>query len=267
MKIGIFDSGLGGLIVAHSLVQALPQYDYVYLGDTARVPYGGHSQRSIYEFTQQAIEYLLRQDCQLVILACNTASAKALRQIQRTYLPRHFPDRRVLGVLIPAAEAAVAATKNKRVGVIATQATVSSQAFAREIHKLDPTIELFQQATPLLVPLIENGGLQYAKPILYDYLQPLRQQNIDTLVLGCTHYPLLKKQIQKEVGEQVTLISQDQIVPEKTAAYLQRHPEIESKLSRQSSRRFCLTDLTPSAQAIGLQLFGKGMSAFDVVKL
>lgn len=255
MKIGIFDSGLGGLLITQSLIHALPQYDYLYFGDTARVPYGNRSQATIYEFTKNAIEYLFANDCQLIIIACNTASAEALRAIQQHYLPTHYADRRVLGVLVPAIEAAVVQTKNNRVGVIATQGTVSANAYPIEINKRHPGITVVQQATPLLVPLVENNSLQYADPILNDYLAPLLKQHIDTLVLGCTHYPILKTHIQHRVGESVKLISQDEVIPAKLANYLVRHPEITAKLSQNSTRQFVMTDIAPSTQEVADHLF------------
>lgn len=245
MKIGLFDSGLGGLIVTHSLIQNLPKYDYVYLGDTARVPYGNRSQEVIYEFTQNAVEYLFKQDCQLVLIACNTASAEALRKIQQEYLPAHYPDRKVLGVLIPTAEEVVEQTKNNKVGVIATAGTVGSKTYVTEIKKLNPDIEVIQQATPLLVPLVENNAMKYAEPILGDYLAPLLEADIDTLILGCTHYPLLKELIRSKVGS-VNVVSQDEIMPKKLRDYLDRHPEVDKKLSKNSSRTFLTTDLAPS---------------------
>lgn len=255
MRIGVFDSGLGGLIITKSLMERLPQYDYIYLGDTARVPYGNRSQATIYEFTQQAVEYLFRQDCQLVIIACNTASAEALRKIQQEYLPQHYSERRVLGVLIPAAEEVAQTTRNNRVGIIATRSTVDSQAYVAEIHKLNADIAVFQQATPLLVPLVENNALQYAEPILKDYLTPLLDENIDTLVLGCTHYPLLKPRIQAIVGDSIKIIAQDDIIPGKLAEYLSRHSEIAQKLSQNVSRQFLLTDITTSSQEVADTLF------------
>jgi glutamate racemase len=254
MKIGIFDSGLGGLIITHSLIQALPQYDYLYFGDTARVPYGNRSQQTVYEFTKQGIEYLFEQDCELIIVACNTASAEALRQLQQSYLPEHYPDRRILGVLIPAAEAAVAATTNRRIGVLATTSTIMSKAFEREIHKLDPEIDIMGQPAPLLVPLIENGGEQWAPPIIKSYLEPLT--GCDTVVLGCTHYPYFKDIIRDQVGKGVTVISQDEIVPAKLADYLKHHPELESRLSQNRTRRYQVTDLTDGAVRLAGELMG-----------
>ncbi len=256
MKIGLFDSGLGGLIVTHSLIEALPQYDYVYVGDTARVPYGNRSQAVIYEFTKSGVEYLFQQGCQLIILACNTASAEALRKIQQEYLPQYYPDRRVLGVLIPAAEQAVAQTRNGKVGVIATQGTVSSGAYIREIQKLNPNIEVFQQAAPLLVPLVENNALQYASPILDDYVAPFVAAGIDTLVLGCTHYPLFKELLKAKLDTDIHIISQDEFIPPKLAEYLKRHAETDQKLTRNGTQQFFVTDLTPSTHEVAKYLFG-----------
>ncbi len=156
MKIGIFDSGIGGLVIARSLISELPQYDYVYLGDTKRVPYGDRSQKEIYEFTRQGLDFLFAQGCGLAILACNTASAQALRKIQREYLPRKYPDKKVLGVVIPTAEACA---KYKVVGILATSSTVSSKSYVTELKKLNPKINIIQQAAPLLVPLIENNEI------------------------------------------------------------------------------------------------------------
>ncbi len=266
MKIGIFDSGLGGLVIAHSLMQRLPKYDYIYLGDTARVPYGNRSQETVYRFTEQAVDYLFRHDCQLVIIACNTASAEALRQIQQYYLPKHYPDRRVLGVLIPAAEEAAVTTKNNRIGVLATNSTVASGAFVRELTKINPDLIIEQQPAPLLVPLIENNGLKWADSILKEYLQPLIDKDIDCLILGCTHYPILKDRIQQIVGAKIQLISQDELVPLKLVKYLERHQELESRLTQNSERLFLSTDITPATIDLAAKLFGEQIS-FSLVDL
>jgi glutamate racemase len=265
MKIGIFDSGLGGLIVTHSVLTSLPQYDYIYLGDTARVPYGGRSEEVIYEFTKQGVEYLFQQDCQLIIIACNTMNAEALRRIQQEYLSAHYPERRGLGVLIPAAEEVAAHTRNDKVGIIATQATVSSKAYIREIHKLNPDIRIFQQAAPLLVPLVENDALKYAKPILDDYLEPLLAERIDTLVLGCTHYPFLKQQIVEKVGPDVHIVAQNEFIPAKLAEYLKRHNEIAQKLSQTSNYQFLVTDLAPATHRMAAYLFGNEIKLEKIV--
>jgi glutamate racemase len=255
MKIGIFDSGLGGLLITHRLIQALPEYDYLYIGDTARVPYGNRSEETIYNFTLQAVEYLFAQDCGLIVIACNTASAKALRRIQQEYLPKHYPDRRVLGVLIPAAEAAVAATKSRRVGLIATRGTVASRTFDNELRKLDPQVTLTSNPAPLLVPLVENDGLKWAGPILEEYLAPLA--STDTLILGCTHYPYMKDVIRQKVGEKVAVVSQDEIVPPKLANYLSRHPDLERKLSKGGRRQFQVTDVTDDTRKLARELFSE----------
>ncbi len=242
MKIGVFDSGLGGLAIARAIMARLPQYDYLYLGDTKRVPYGNRSQETIHQFVGEALDYLFGQDCQLIILACNTASAEALRHSQQQYLPGRYPDRRVLGVLIPAAEAAIEGGA-RNVGVIATASTVESGSYARELERLEPGVRVHAQAAPLLVPLVENDGLKYARLILSDYVEPLRQAQIDSLILGCTHYCLLKEMARELVD--CPVVSQDEVVPEKLANYLERHPEIESKLARAGERRYQVTDLSP----------------------
>jgi glutamate racemase len=255
MKIGVFDSGLGGLIVMHSLAQELPDYEYVYLGDAARVPYGNRSHELVYKFTRDAIEFLFSQDCHLVIVACNTASAEALRRIQREYLPGNYPGRRVLGVLIPTAEMAIASSPGKTIGVLATAGTVTSGTFTREIHKLDPGATVLEHAAPLLVPLIENEGTQWAEPILEAYLRPFIDRRIDSLILGCTHYPVLKAQIRAIVGPKVAVLSQDEFIPGRLADYLQRHPEVAGKLAKAGSRRFFVTDVTPGLRRLANDLY------------
>ena len=233
MKIGIFDSGVGGLIMTKSFIEGLPEYDYLYLGDTKRVPYGDRSQEAIFQFTKDGVVYLFEKGCQLIILACNTASAEALRRLQQDYLPNKYPDRRILGVLIPAAEAALEGVSMPyKVGVLATVSTVASGAYLRELCKIQSDVEVCQQAAPMLVPLIENNTIEKAEPFLHEYLDPLIKEEIEALILGCTHYSLLKEQIRAIVGDDVKVISQDEIVYSKLANYLVRHPEIESKLGK-----------------------------------
>jgi glutamate racemase len=255
VKIGIFDSGLGGLLITRSLISHLPSYDYVYLGDTARVPYGNRSQEIITRFTEEGVRYLLDHNSRLVIVACNTASSEALRFIQQKVVPRLYPGAKVLGVLIPAAEAAVDVTKTKRIGVLATSGTVASNAFMREITKLLPQADVIQQPAPLLVPLLEYNGKKWVKPILKNYLAPLLEENIDTLILGCTHYPLVKDMVREMCGSKITVISQDEIIPDKLADYLIRHPEMSQVLTQNRSREFYLTDLTPHANELAKELF------------
>lgn len=257
MKIGIFDSGLGGLGVGLKIMETLPQYDYIYLGDTQRVPYGNRSQETMYRFVCQALDYLFAEECLLVILACNTASAEALRRVQQEYLPAHFPERKVLGVLIPAAEVAV--REGKRIGVIATAATVEAAAFPREILKLKPDAFVIQQSAPLLVPLIENDGQEWIEPILARYLVPLATADIDTLILGCTHYVFLKDTIQK-AHPTWNIVSQAEIIPERLANYLERHSEIATKLSQGGHRTYLVTDLTPSYQELARDLTGSSVT-------
>lgn len=243
MNIGIFDSGLGGLTIFKELIFKLPQYNYIYLGDNARVPYGGRSSDIIYKFTKQALDYLFRKDCLLVILACNTSTAAALRRIQQEYLPKHYPDRRVLGVIKPTVEV-VADSDAKRVGVIGTRATVQSGSFVKEINKLNPAIRVFQNAGPLLVPFIEEGEINSPvfRLILRQYLDPLLSNNIDTLILGCTHYGLINNHIQQLIGSSVQVVSEGPIVGLKLMAYLERHSEIEKKLEKKGRKTYLVTD-------------------------
>ncbi len=256
--IGIFDSGFGGLTIFKELIKQLPQYNYIYLGDSARAPYGNRSQELIFEFTRQAVDYLFKQGCRLIILACNTASAEALRKIQQEWLPVNYPERRVLGVIRPTAETAVTLTKNNRIGVIGTESTICSKAFIKEIEKLNPNTKVFQQSCPLLVPIIEAGDYSWKGTdlILEKYLTPLLKHKIDTLILGCTHYPIIKNKI-KKITKKIKLVSQEEIIGLKLADYLKRHLEIEKKLGKSGKRFFLTTDLTDKFQKLGSQFFGK----------
>ncbi len=246
MKIGIFDSGLGGLVIAKSIRQLMPQYDYVYLGDTKRVPYGNRSEETIYEFTEQAVDYLFRKEkCEIIIIACNTISARALRRIQREYLSTSFTNRKVLGVLIPAAEECM---QFEKVGILATRSTVASGAFPKEIGKLSKklhkSIQVFQNSAPMLVPLAEEGIDEKVGPFIEKYLKPLLNKQINALVLGCTHYPLFKKEIRKHIGPKIKIISQDEIIPKKLQSYLIRHKEIDKKLSTKRTLKILVTKKT-----------------------
>jgi glutamate racemase len=265
MKIGIFDSGLGGLIIMRQIIKALPQYDFVYLGDSLRVPYGPRSSEAIYNFTRQAVDYLFRkQPCQLVIIACNTAASQALRKIQRVYLKRLFPDRRVLGVIVPTLEAVIADNNIQRLGALVTVGTARSNVYGKELKKLKPHLKFFQQAAPLLVPLIESGEKQWYGKFVGQYLKPLLKAQVQSIVLGCTHYPILKQEIKKR-AKNVKIFSQDEIIPPKLKDYLKRHPEIETKLSKQHRREILLTDLTPENQRIVKRFFGNHARVKKVV--
>ncbi|HJP82396.1 MAG TPA: glutamate racemase [Fimbriimonadaceae bacterium] len=250
MKIGVFDSGLGGLAITRAIIDRLPEYDYIYLGDTKRVPYGNRSQETIHDFTAEALNFLFAADCQIVILACNTASAEALRKTQQEYLPAKYPSRRILGVIIPTVEA-VAASGAQNVAVLATQSTVDSRAYWYEFERQSPATAVTNRPAPLLVPLIENDGLRYIDPVLGDYLQGL---DAETLVLGCTHYSLIKDLVREKWKGSV--FSQDEIVPDKLANYLKRHPEHESLLEKSGRYEFNVTDLTPGYQKLATQMFG-----------
>ncbi len=230
MKIGIFDSGLGGLFLMKPVVEALPRYDYVYLGDTANLPYGDKSQEEIYRFTKRALDYLFKNECTIVFVFCNTASAMALRKLQHE-------GYRALGIIIPTVEEA----HGKRIGVLATQSTVDSGKYPIEIKKLLPDAEVFQQAAPKLVPMIEAGTVDYGT--IQQYLGPLLVRDIDTLILGCTHYGITKDRIKAVVPPNVHLIFQEEIIAPKIKDYLSRHPEIETKLTKKGTREFLLTKL------------------------
>jgi glutamate racemase len=266
--IGVFDSGFGGLVVLREFLRVLPQYDYLYLGDNARIPYGTRSDRVVYRFTVQAVDYLFQQGCRLVILACHTASAKALRTLQQVYLPTHYPENRLLGVVIPTVEEALAQSPGKRIGVIATEGTVASRSFELELKKLDAEVEVFQQACPLLVPLIEAGEQEWegTAMILKRYLAPLKEARVDTLILGCTHYSILQEPIQSIMGEGVNLICSGRTTAAKLVDYLRRHPEMESRLQRGDRRRYLSTDLTPRFQQLASLFMGQPVNS-ELVEL
>lgn len=256
MNIGIFDSGLGGLLITKSLIKELPQYNYIYLGDTKRVPYGNRSPETIYEFLKESIEFLFKQNCKLIIVACNTASAQALRKIQQEFLPTKYKNKHVLGVIIPTCEVALENKKTKRIGILATNATINSNAFIIELNKISSNIKIIQQSAPLLVPFIENNSLKLVKPILKEYLKPFKGQ-IDTLILGCTHYPLLKKEIKNILDPQIKIISQNELIPDKLKKYLSNHKEIDRTLSKESKHLFYVTDLTEMMQKTVIEWFGE----------
>jgi len=256
MKIGVFDSGLGGLLIAKAIRNHLPDYDMIYLGDTIHVPYGSRSTEAIYGYTRRCMDFLFEQGCQLIINACNTSSAAALRRLQQQYLPVSYPDRRILGVIVPTLETAIE-SHFRAIGVLATESSVQSDIYRFELNKIDPDIQIHQKAAPLLVPLIENDGLKWVAPILAEYLAPLQQQGMECLILGCTHYPHLKPQIRDILGHDFPLLSQDEIIPRKLEDYLRRHPEIETRLSRTGLTHFCATDVTNSYRQAAHKIYGE----------
>lgn len=221
-----------------NIVENLPQYDYVYLGDTLHLPYGDKSPETICSLLQNGVDYLFKQECALIIVACNTASAEALRYVQQKYLPTHYPDRRVLGVIVPTIEESI---PTNRIGVLGTTATVESRTYEKEFKKVSEHTQVFQQAAPLLVPMIENAELHLVEPVLKKYLKPLLEQQIDTLILGCTHYPILKKQIRDIIGPDIKLICQNEFIDKKLKHYLLRHSEIETRLTKTGTQRFTIT--------------------------
>jgi len=258
--LGVFDSGYGGLTVLREFVKKLPQYDYIYLGDNARAPYGSRSFDSVYRYTLQCVKWFFNQGCPLVILACNTASAKALRTIQQKDLPGMDPKRRVLGVIRPTTELIGKFSDSKQVGVLATNGTVNSNSYVIEIEKFYPEVKVFQQACPMWVPLIENDeydthGADY---FVKKYINQLLDQSpaIDTILLACTHYPLLHDKIREFTPADIKILSQGEIVAESLAEYLQRHPEMEHKLSMGGSHRFYTTDSTEDFDLHAANFYG-----------
>lgn len=244
--IGIFDSGYGGLTVMKEILRKLPQYDYLYLGDNARAPYGNRSFETVYRYTLQCVEWFFEQGCPLVILACNTASAKALRTIQQNDLQKLNPNNRVLGVIRPTTEKIGEFTKTNKIGILATAGTVQSGSYTIEIEKFYPQVSVLQEACPIWVPLVENnehnspGADYFVKKHLDNILG--KEQGIDVLLLACTHYPLLLNKIQQFLPAGITVLSQGEIVADSLVNYLQRHPEIEHRCSKHGSRTFYTTD-------------------------
>ena len=260
-SIGVFDSGYGGLTVLKEIVQKLPQYDYIYLGDNSRSPYGNRSFETVYHYTLQCVQWLFNQGCPLVILACNTASAKALRTIQQNDLPAIDPDKRVLGVIRPTSEIIGKYTKNNKVGILATKGTVQSQSYMIEINKFFPQVHVEQEACPMWVPLVENkeheshGADYFIKKNINELLK--KDRDIDTILLACTHYPLLKKKIEEYVPVDVTILSQGEIVANSLANYLERHPEMEQRLGQFAHRSFYTTDDTTDFDSQAETFFGE----------
>lgn len=254
-SIGIFDSGYGGLTILDGIRQRMPEYDYIYLGDNARAPYGTRSFDVVYEFTLQAVKKLFEMGCPLVILGCNTASAKALRSIQQKYLPTAAPDRRVLGVIRPTAEIVGELSHTKHIGVLATEGTIKSQSYNLEIEKLYPDCTVVGQACPMWVPLVENN--EFDKPgadyFVKDSLLKLIDQDplIDTIILGCTHFPLLLPKIEQQLAQLSTinsksstikLIPQGQYIASSLEDYLNRHPEMDVRLTRGGTCQYLTTE-------------------------
>lgn len=265
-KIGVFDSGFGGLTVLREIRNVLPQYDYLYLGDSARAPYGQRSREEIYQFTKEAVQYLFRHDCGLIILACNTASAEALRRIQQEYLPPSFPNKRVLGIIIPTAEEVASRNEIKKIGVVATRGTVDSGAYIREIKKVAPDKVVLQEAAPDLVPLIESGvteGTEIEKKIR-QYVKPLMGSHIDCLILGCTHYAIVEDEFRKVLPLNIRIFNQSEAVSQKLDDYLERHPEIEKGLARNGKIEYFCTGSCKKFNELSAKLLGLKVASEQV---
>ena len=247
------------------IVKRLPDYDYLYLGDNARAPYGNRSFDTVYQYTLQSVKWFFEQGCSLVILACNTASAKALRTIQQNDLPRLAPDKRVLGVIRPTAEIIGSFSSSGSVGVLATQGTVASGSYEMEISKFFPNLKVYQEACPMWVPLAENNEHQSrgADYFVKKNLQHIfdKGEDIDVLLLGCTHYPLLREKIEEYLPVGVKLVSQGEIVAESLADYLERHPEIAGRCSRNGQRQFFTTDSTVDFENHATAFYGEDVKA------
>ena len=246
--IGVFDSGYGGLTILDKIRKQMPEYDYLYLGDNARTPYGPRSFEVVYEFTLQAVKKLFELGCPLVILACNTASAKALRTIQQTNLPVIDPTRRVLGVIRPTAECIDQLTKSRHIGILATSGTIKSESYLMEIHKLFPDVTVTGEACPMWVPLVENNeyhskGADYFVQKHINLLLE-KDSDIDTLILGCTHYPLLIEKIRQFTPAHIRIVPQGEYVARSLQDYLRRHPEMDSRCTKNGTCRFLTTEST-----------------------
>jgi glutamate racemase len=268
--IGFFDSGFGGLTILKEVVKILPQYSYIYLGDNARAPYGSRSQEVIYQFTVEGVVELFKRGAELVILACNTSSSSALRKIQQEFLPKYFPNKKVLGIIIPTAEEAKRFTLSNELGILATGATVNSLSYPKEINKFFPKIKVYQQSCPLLVPIIESGEFEWPglDLIIKKYLDELFQksQRIDTIILGCTHYAIIEEKIKSRVSAGVKIISQGPIIAEKLKNYLLRHPEIGEKLSKTGEKIFFSTENSEKVKYFSSLFYGEPINV-EIIKI
>lgn len=255
MKIGIFDSGLGGLAMLRAMREAFPTYDYVFYGDTLRVPYGDKTVKEIQKFTQMGLNFLFDHECELIILACNTASATVLRELQETYLPRkNNTHLRVLGVIVPTVEIL---TEYKHVGILATTATVNARSFDKSFARYGWHGTITYQSAPKLVPLIEQGSYAEAlKIVKNEYIPTIIEKDIEALILGCTHYMLLKDEIRNILPEHIKLISQDEIIPKKLKVYLDKHTDTKKRISKNGNVALFVTKATDQMNHLGEEWFG-----------
>lgn len=268
-NIGVFDSGFGGLSILKEIRRVLPDFSYIYLGDNARAPYGTRSFETVYRYTLEAVSKLFEMNCNLVIIACNTASAKALRNIQQRDLAKFGKDKRVLGIIRPCTEIANSFTKNNNLGIVATKGTVTSKSYEIEIKKFFPEINITAHACPMWVPIVENG--EYASDgadfFVKKELDALLAENpnIDSLLLGCTHYPLLLKKIRAHLPEHITIIQQGEIVANSLKTYLQKHSNLEESLKKTSEIQFFTTDSSESFNAIGSHFLNESIQSRQII--
>lgn len=266
--LGFFDSGFGGLSVVREIRKQLPLHSFVYLGDNARTPYGSRPLDVIHRYTLEGVVELFNRSAELIIVACNTSSSVALRKIQQQYLATHHPEKRVLGIVIPTAEEVSSLSTTKVIGILATEATVNSQAYPQEISKIDASVQVHQQACPLLVPIIESGELDASALPARGYVESLLKQDsrIDTILLGCTHYALIEGILRQWIPDGIRIVSQGEIVAKKLVNYLQRHPEMERRLDKSAQQTFLSTEYSPRIQRLATQFYGEPV-VIETVKL
>lgn len=268
-SIGIFDSGYGGLTILSELQKKLPQYDYIYLGDNARSPYGTRSFDLIYEFTLQGMKKLFDSGCNLILIACNTASAKALRKIQQNDLPKISPEKRILGIIRPTVETICKLSKNGHIGILATEGTINSKAYEEEIFKIDPNITVVGNPCPMWVPLVENreafdpGADYFVKKYIDQILR--KDMTIDTLILACTHYPILYPKIRQYVPEHIQVVSQGKYIADSLDDYLQRHSSLEQSLKKNSQTIFLTTENSDKFSSMASIFLGRDISSKTIV--
>lgn len=257
--IGFFDSGFGGLTVLREVIKELPGYSYIYLGDNLRAPYGSLGENVIYKYTCEGIEELFKRGADLIVLACNTSSAVALRKIQQEHLPKYHPDKRVLGIIIPTAEEMIGM---KNIGIFATEATVKSDVYRTEILKINADACISQLACPLLVPIIESGNFEQLDDVVKEYVKVLflKDENIETMILGCTHYAIIEDYFRKYVPQHVKIVSQGKIVAEKLKKYLSNHSEIECGIEKGAERIFLTTESSSHVHDLAQMFYGSNIS-------
>jgi len=267
--IGVFDSGLGGLSILKYFLKSLPDYNYIYFGDNARAPYGSRSEDTIYNYAKEAMDFLFSKKCKIVIIACNTASAVALRKLQQEYLPKNYPKKRILGIIRPLAEYAISDKSIKKLGIIGTKATINSKVYEKEILKLNSKIKIIRQKAPLLVPLIEEGWIKKpeTKMILKKYLRKLKMKQVDGLILACTHYSFLLKYIQNIMHRKCKIFNNGEIIAESFKKYINKHTELKIKKSKNPSCEFFITDSVAEFKEIGEKFLEEKIKMINKIKL